>query len=139
MVFSIFLQHNKIVHIAGPFAASTSEIMRFRGRKAKDKKESANPNALIFKIPDGKRAVADSGMRGEPTKITTTRTGHAPETKAFLARAKSRQETLFARFKNFHVLKHRFRHDIALHERCLLAVAVIVQIDMDCGNGLFEV
>ena len=78
-------------------------------------------------------------MKGEPKKITTTRAGHDPATKKFLARAKSRQETLFARFKNFHVLKYRFRHDIKLHERCLLAVAVIVQIDMDCGNGLFDV
>jgi hypothetical protein len=84
--------------------------MRFRGRKAKDKQETADPNALIFKIPDGKRAVADSGMKGEPSKITTTRAGHAPETRRFLARAKSRQEALFARFKNFNVnvLKYRF-------------------------------
>ena len=135
----IIPKHNKIVHIAGPFPASTSEIQRFRGRKEKDKVETADPKALIHKIPEGKRAVADSGMKGEPKKITTSRSGHAPETKKFLARAKSRQETLFARFKNFHVLKYRFRHDINLHERCLLAVAVIVQIDMDNGHGLFEI
>jgi hypothetical protein len=48
-------------------------------------------------------------------------------------------EGIFARFKNFNVLKYRFRHQIDLHQRCLLAVAVIVQIDMDCGHGLFDV
>ena len=133
------IKHNKILHIAGPFPASTSEIQRFRGRKAKDKVDSANRNALIFKIPEGKRVVADSGMKGEPSKISTTRGGHAPETKHFFSRAKARQETLFKRFKDFHILKYRFRHNIDLHQRCLLAVAVIVQIDMDCGNGLFDI
>ncbi len=132
-------KHNKILHMAGPFPASASEIQRFIGRKAKDMAESGNRNALIFKIPEGKRAVAGSGMKGEPSKISTTRGGHAPETKQFFSRAKARQETLFKRFKGFHILKYHFRHNIDLHQRCLLAVAVNVQIDMDCGNCLFDI
>jgi hypothetical protein len=100
-------------------------MVRFRGRKKADK--SGNPNALINKIPDGKRIIGDCGMRGEPGKISTTKPGHSKEVKKSFARAKSRQETLFARMKNFNVLKHRFRHDIGLHKICLEAVAVIVQ------------
>ena len=105
--------------------ASTSEIARFRGGEKKDK--TSNPSALIHSIPEGKRIIGDSGMRGEPTKISTTNPGHSRDVKKFFARARARQETLFARMKFFDVLRHRFRHDIALHKICLEAVAVIVQ------------
>ena len=101
-------------------------MVQFRGKKKKDKK-AGDPNALINHIPEGKRCIADSGMRGEPSKISTTKQGHSKKVKKFFARAKSRQETLFCRMKNFDVLKNRFRHPIELHKMCLEAVAVIVQ------------
>ena len=78
-------------------------------------------------IPEGKRIIGDSGMRGKPTKISTTKPGHSKEVKKFFAREKSRQETLFLRMIFFDVLKNRFRHEITLHKMCLEAVAVIVQ------------
>ena len=114
-----------LLFISNISLASTSEITWFRGRKKKE--TTSNPNALINFIPENKRIIGDSGLKGESTKSLTTNPGHSKEVKKFFARAKARQETLFARMKNFDVLRHRFRHGIELHKICLEAVAVIVQ------------
>lgn len=95
-------------------------------------------NCLSAKIPEGKRAIADSGLRGS-AKVSTTKPGHSKEAKKFMSRVRSRMETLFLRFKNFGILRQRFRHDIELHRDILLAVAVLVAYDMENGHPLFDV
>ena len=119
------MMYSCLSHVTCAKSASTSEMVRFRGRKKKEK--VGDPNALMNHIPDGKRCIGDSGMRGEPSKISTTKPGHSKEVKKFFSRVRARQETLFTRMKNFDVLKNRFRHGINLHKMCLEAVAVIVQ------------
>ena len=61
------------------------------------------------------------------------------EVRDFKRRALARQETLFKRFKEFGILRQRFRHGFELHKIVLDAVAVIVQFDMENGRPLFEV
>ena len=98
-------------------SASTSKMAWSRGRKKK--KKVGDPNALMNHIPDGKRCIGDSGMRGEPSKISTTKPGHSKEVKKFFSRVRARQETLFKRINNNDVLKNRFRHGISLQKMCL--------------------
>lgn len=95
-------------------------------------------NCLSAKIPEGKRAIADSGFRGSD-KVSTTKPGHSRETKVFMSRVRSRMETLFTRLKNFGILRQRFRHDLELHQDILNCVAVLVAYDMENGHPLFDV
>ena len=54
-------------------------------------------------------------------------------------RARCRQETVNKRFKQFEVLKATFRHDISLHGDCFRAVSVLVQLQINDGEKLFDV
>ena len=70
----------------GPFYASKSDITIFRFRDGDEKNPGPN---LRDKIPKGKRAVADSGYRGEDGKTCSiTRQSDTKEMKEFKARAK---------------------------------------------------
>ena len=110
--------------------------MTFNGGKKKDKEK--DPNCLSNLIPEGKRAIADSGLKGSE-KVSTTKHGHSKETKKFFARAKARMETLFKRFKDFGILEQRFRHGYDFHGEVLTACAVIVAYDLELGHPLFDV
>ena len=93
----------------------------------------------MSKIPEGKRAIGDSGYKGEPSKISTTRPGDSREVKKFKARVKSRHETFNARLKSFNVLNSPFRHGFEQHKRVFESVCICIQYDIENGNGLFEV
>lgn len=93
---------------------------------------------MSAKIPEGKRAIADSGFKGS-AKASTTKPGHSKDAKIFMCRARARMETLFNRFRVFYILRHRFRHDLTLHNDILHAVAVIVQYDFENGHPLFDI
>lgn len=116
--------------------ASVSESVTFNGGKKSDKQKDLN--CLAAKIPEGKRAIADSGFRGS-ANVSTTKPGHSKEAKQFMSRVRSRMETLFKRFKDFAILRHRFRHDLDLHQDILYAVAVIVAYDFENEHPLFGV
>ena len=118
------------------FSASASESVTFNGGRKKDKQK--DPNCLANKIPDGKKVLADSGLKGSE-KASTRVAGNSHKMKHFRKRAQGRQESLFKRFKTFGILEQRFRHDYELHKMVLDAVAVIVQYDMENGHPLFDV
>jgi hypothetical protein len=90
-----------------------------------------------MKIPEGKRAIVDSGLRGS-AKASTPKLGHSKEAKLFISRVRSRMETLFKRFKNFGILRQQFRHDLDFHMEILHAVVVIVAYDMENEHPLFD-
>ena len=102
----------------------------------KDKKK--DPNCLANKIQEGKKVLADSGLKGSE-KASTRMPGNSHKMKHFRSRAQGRQESLFKRFKDFGILRQRFRYGYELHKMVLLAVAVIVQYDMENGHPLFDV
>ena len=53
--------------------------------------------------------------------------------------ARSRHETVNARFKSKQVLVTRFRHPLAFHSACFHAVAVIMQLNIEAEESLFHV
>jgi hypothetical protein len=129
----IAIRSNRLVWIKGPFPASNHDVTVFRSPDAPE-------NGLKSMIPDGKRAVGDSGYRGEPAKIAVTRDGDSGEVKAsFKARIKSRHETFNGRIKSFKILDHAFRHGFEQHQRVFESVCICVQYDIENGHGLFEV
>jgi hypothetical protein len=129
---AISIRRNQLVWIKGPFPASRHDITTFRS-------EDAPGEGLIDMIPEGRRAVGDSGYKGEPNKVTITREGQTKELKKYLARVKSRHETFNARIKSFRVLDVAFRHGFAQHQQCFEAVCILVQYDVESGHGLYDV
>lgn len=132
---AVAIRSDRLVHIRGPFPASTHDITIFRGGK---KGEPKDADALIHKIPVGKKAIGDSGYKGEPDKIAVSREGDTVEVKKFKARMKARHETFNGRLKSFGILDQPFRHKFHLHGEVFIAVCVAVQYDLENGHGLFE-
>ena len=110
----------------------------FRGAKPAEE-EKWDQNALIKQIPDGKKLIGDSGLKGEPEKVTVTRHADSEGLKDFKARAKARQETFNKRIKDFQILDCTFRHGVDRHGAAFESVCVIVQYDLEHGHPLFEI
>lgn len=143
--FAVALRRPDIVWIRGPVpAGEMNDYTMFRGGTKNEKKEKMDKNALYFKLPDGKKAIGDSGYEGMPEKVTVTRDGQSKELKQFLGRAKNRQESLHSRLKSFGALNDRFRHGkstkdkLDLHQMCVDAVCVAVQYDMENGRPIYD-
>jgi hypothetical protein len=128
----IAIRSNRLVWIKGPFPASKHDITIFRG-------EDDPGNSLKSMIPDGKRAIGDSGYRGEPSKIALTRDGDSAAVKKFKARVKARHESFNSRLKSFNILDDAFRHGFDNHQKAFESVCICVQYDIENGHGLFEV
>ena len=137
------LEEPRIVHASGPFVPSTADITAFRGGTVKDKK-NWDKDSLYFQLPEGKMIVADGGLNGEPSKITTSSPEHPKEMRLWIGNALARQETMHTRLKNFNILGHRFRHGkstrekMKLHQMAVDAVCVIIQYDYENGHPPFE-
>ena len=74
---------------------------------------------------------------------------HSKKAKEYFAQAKSRQETINTRYKNFRILGTSFRHKgekatgskekIELHGLLVFdAITVVLQYDLENGNPLFD-
>ena len=102
----------------------------------KDPPETWERDALLFQIPDGKKAIGDSAYEGLPENVTVKRPGHSQDVFRFLDRAQNRQEAYHARLENYNILYHCFRHGknteekMKLHKMIVGAVAVVVEYDM---------
>ncbi|KAL3798834.1 hypothetical protein HJC23_004622 [Cyclotella cryptica] len=127
--------------------SSYHDITIFRGGTRKEKKIWQN-DSLFFQVPSGRRLIGDSGYVGEAKKVSTTLGDHSKEVKEYFARAKSRQETINARYKNLRMLGTSFRHKgekrsgskgkMDLHELVFDAITVFLQYDLENGNALFD-
>jgi hypothetical protein len=128
----IAIRRNQLVWINGPFPASRHDITTFRSTN-----EPAN--GLKAKIPDGKRAIGDSGYKGEPDKVSITREGQSERVKTYFGRVKSRHETFNSRLKGFKILDTAFRHGFDHHKCVFESVCIAIQYDIENGHGLFQV
>jgi DDE superfamily endonuclease len=135
---AIAIQHNKVVHINGPFPAGVPDITIFR-----------KEGGLKSRIPDGKYGTADRGYLGEPT-LRTPNPRDTQLAKDFKKRSQARHETFNSRLKNFKILSTRFRHRHTQHGKLPVtchdnhrsafeAVCVLLQFDMENGHPLFPV
>ena len=144
--FAISVWQSRCVWINGPYPAGLChDKALFCGTKSMEEPpETWNRDALLFQIPDGKKAIADSAYEGLPEKVTVKRPGHTANVFRFLDRAQNRQETYHSRLENYNILYHRFRHEkntedkMDLHKMAVDAVAVIVEYDMKY-HPLFQV
>jgi hypothetical protein len=106
---ALAIHSNRLVWINGPFPASIHDITIFRSAE--------DPSAgLISMIPEGKRAIGDSGYSGEPMKVAVTRPDDSAKSKKFKARVKSRHENFNGRLKNLRVLSLPFRNGYDRHQ-----------------------
>ena len=73
----------------------------------------------------------DQGYVGQPNKIRMKyELGVSENQFEAKARARARGETINARFKNFCILRDRYRHKISMHSYVFHAVAVLTQISL---------
>lgn len=134
----------RILHATRAAPAGVHDLTRFRGGKKNDKK-NWKKDSLYFKLPDGVKAVGDSGYAGQPDKVVVTTEAHAAATKQLFARMKSMQETCFKRMKHFNVLSTTFRHGAGTSDKlqkvgdAFDAIAVLTQYDIEHGHPLFKV
>lgn len=133
IAISIFTQ--QVVWVHGPFPAGDNDISIFRN-KLKEKMIWARDNLTTNTVC---RGIGDKGYRGERGLLSTPSSHDSQVLRDFKVRALSRHETFNKRLKNFDCLDERFRHSIAKHKQCFEAVAIICQLQMDCGNKLFLV
>ena len=121
----------------GPIpAGAKGDRTMFCGGKLEDSRDSWDRSSLYNRLPEGKKAIADSAYKCIPEKATITLNKHSSATKKFINRAKARQESYHWRLKTYQVLGSRFRHGrssedkLKMHKMCTEAVCVIVQYDM---------
>ena len=108
--------------------ASTHDITIFRQK-----------DGLKSKIPTGKRAIGDSGYKGEPETVSVRNSLDSYAVKKFKSRARARHENFNGRIKNFKILDERFCHGIEKHQVVFEAVCVITQYELENGSPLFDV
>jgi DDE superfamily endonuclease len=104
------------------------------------------PDVSVFReslkshLADGERVEADDGYIGEhPECIKCPKGFHNPEeTKFMQSRVHSRQETVNKRFKDWGILRQRYRHDITEHGDYARAVFMLTQLAIDNGEKLFS-
>lgn len=129
-IIALSVYRSKCVFIAGPFEGGKHDldIMRESGLMAK-------------LLQNGKVAILDRGYRSSQVE---ERKHHSypdamdsKELNNFKSRARLRQETFNRRLKHFEVLSNVFRHGFAKHEHVMVAVAVMVQYQMDNGSQIY--
>lgn len=121
------IQGGNIVHTNGPFpCGSWPDITVFRDQ-------------LINKLSRNEMVEADRGYRGEPTKIRLPGDCWTERDKAMKQRARACQESVNRRLRQFKILGTKYRHSLKNHRSVFRAVAVITQVNINTGNGLFFV
>lgn len=136
--FGLPIRHDFCAWKRGPFQPGKDHDKTiFCGADNKDTpKHKWSRSALYFKLPSGKKAIADSAYEGIPEKVTVKRHGQSKEVNDFIDRAQNRQEAYHARLDSFAVLRDRFRHGTStenkmkIHNMCVEAIMVVVQFDL---------
>lgn len=98
-------------------------------------------NSLRSHLDQNERVEADDGYIGEaPNKVKCPKSfTNRVSTEAMQSRARNRQETVNARFKNWQILRQIFRHKIHTHGEVFVAIAMITQMTINRGDKLFQV
>lgn len=124
------LAESKIIWMSGPWRAGEFNDVKIFCDKG-----------LAWLLKQHKKMViADNGYRGYPALASTPNPHDPKEVALFKSRARSRQEALNNKFKNFECLSSRFRTSgEGRLEACIEAVAVIVQYKMDGGEPLYDI
>lgn len=114
-----------IVHINGPFRCGEWTDRRIAR------------NWLHSRLRPHEYYLADAGYRGPGPAIT--RNDLPRHRRVTFNQLMARHETVNRRFKEFAILRHRFRHGERKHGDIFRCVAVLVQIDLERGGLAFRV
>ena len=114
-----------ILHIHGPFPASVHDIDVFR-------------DCLQHKMLPGELCEADKGYISEGLYIRILQNSEDRADRRRKAFARNHHETCNKRFKNWGILKQRYRHDLKDHRLVFGSIAVITQLEIRKGNPLFQ-
>lgn len=90
-------------------------------------------------LEPNERVVADGGYRDADEETTETPSGYNTYDQYMKSMARARHETLNRRFKQYKILGSRYRGEIVDHKYIMLAIANIVQLDVEYGNAPFMV
>ncbi len=96
---------------------------------------------LLSHLDENERVEADNGYKAGDPEFCKTPSGvfHAEEQKTMRRRVMDRQEVLNARLKSFAILKQMvFRHDLEMHGDVFHAVLVLLQINIEHGEPLYD-
>ena len=97
---------------------------------------------LLKKLKPGKLAICDRGYRSqikeEQEKISLPNEMDLPAVNNFKSRVRLRHESFNGRLKKNNILSNTFRHSREKQGDAVVAVAVIVQYQMDNGMPLFD-
>ncbi|KAL3795485.1 hypothetical protein ACHAWO_001837 [Cyclotella atomus] len=95
---------------------------------------------LLHHLDEEERVEADDGYEGEaplyvccPGSVTMQ-----DERKKIAGRARSRQETINKRLKQWEILRATFRHDLLHHRDVFVAIVCITQVAIENGEPLFD-
>lgn len=93
-------------------------------------------DSFVEFLDEGEKAVADKGYRDEDYFIFPKADDvNAPRQKEIMAR----HETINRRLKQFGILSQIFRHSLDKHPDCFHAVVNITQLNIENGNGVYDV
>jgi hypothetical protein len=142
---AVAINRQQIVHIGGPFRGGLHDSSIYNGdlmdvdNELFAKVGIKEPYVpLEQKILEGKLGIADSAYAGYK-KLMLYGGDDSEELAKFKTRAKLRQETVFGRICKFQIINGTFRHSEEKQHVAFLAVAVLVQYELDETATLFEV
>lgn len=124
--------HDSIVWVNGPFRGTAHDITVFR------------TGGLKNRVAPGKKLIADLGYRtkrvDEVDMLCVPNSRDSLALKKFKSLARSRQESVNGRIKQYACMFDEFRHGEENHASCFFAICVTIQYDLDVGGGcLFSV
>ena len=126
---AIGIRSGDIVWAAGPFPAGMkTDWMIFK-------------DGLKKMLQPDERVEADSGyVAGDPEFCLTPKgIWHPAEKQDLRNRLRARQETVNTRLTNFQAMSNAWRHGTTRHAMVFRAILVLVQIQIENGNPLFEI
>ena len=142
---AVAIHRQQIVHIGGPFRGGLHDSSIYNGDLSEVDYElfskvgiSGPYYPLERKIENGKLGVADSAYAGYK-KLMLYGGDDSEELAKFKTRAKLRHETVNGRLCKFQIVNGTFRHSEAKQHIAFLAVAVLVQYELDESAPLFDV
>ena len=127
------LWEDRCISVRGPYPAARNDKTIFR-------------EYLMGKLQHlGKRGIADNGYSANDIKdvLSLPNTHDAPQVLDLKRRARARHESFNRRLKAFNILEHTFRSNGPdkddRQKVAFEAVAVIIQMQMENGQPLFEI
>jgi hypothetical protein len=126
---ALSVQTSKCVHIFGPCRGGMGD------------KTMLKRSGVLDLLKNGKVAIVDRGYINEENrhKLSWPNPHDSKAVNNFKARARLRHESFNGRMCCFDILSHEFRQSEEKHGIAFLAVATIVQYQMDNGSPLYDV